>query len=187
MWPQARCLRKWGLIPGKCIFGSGAHQTSYSMGGRSFHMGKAAWAWSCPLIFILFPGYEKAGLHIHSSYIPSWHALAQLYLSQTIFSHKYFCTVHTTGRVSGVTVVTQNCRICVFFIFHFNTTITDAHSLVEAAVLLTKCGTCLIHIRCNFISKCFRWNHSFSICHFLAHLCHLYTDKKYEGRGVTHV
>ena len=69
--------------------------------------------------------------------MPSWHAKAQLHLSHTKFSHKYFSTVHTTGHVSGVTVVTHNCRICVFFLFHFNATIMVAYSLLQACVVLT--------------------------------------------------
>lgn len=39
--------------------------------------------------------------------MPSWHAQAQLYLPHTKFSNKYFSTVHTTGHVSGVTIVTE--------------------------------------------------------------------------------
>jgi len=58
-----------------------------------------------------------------------------------------------------------------------------AYSLLQACVVLTKCSTCLIGVRWNFIPKCFGWNQS-STCHFFAHLCHLYTDKNDGGSGL---
>lgn len=121
------------------------------------------------------------------SYMPSWHAQAQLHLSHTKFSHKYFSTVHTTGHVSGVTVVTHNFRFCVFFLFHFNATIMVAYSLLQACVVLTKCGTCQIQVRWNFISLMLQVKPFFFHTPLFCPPLNLYTDKNDGGSTVTPV
>jgi hypothetical protein len=165
--------------------GSGAHQTSYSTAtGGLVPCGKSSMGMKltiCPPLCV-----EVTNKRNYTSTPPiSLHGMHRdnFTFHTQIFSIKILAAQYTLQVMSLVWQWWHNnCTICVFFHFHFNTTNMGAYSLLHAGVLL-KWDRCLIQVRFNFISEFSRWNHSFCRGHFFAHLCHLHTHKNDGERG----